>query len=275
MASQLGDPKERALTLLLIPFVHLSSRLPLSYLLIQAVVPGYKLGMFTLRGVVLALTSIVPVLAVCGCYRLSFSLLAHKVKIPDLDTEVAVRTPRWSLVLPDALPRFGSQLVSWVVYSLLASSLVWVLSSRLTPADERSHTHFDNAQLGENAISYLWAFGLDKTTSLAVVSSLISRAAIPSALATSRSIRQRQHEANRRAMVLSEKSWVLGDRAHTNPRATLWSLLALSLFAPFSVVGIVRLSKAHSSVWLPGVYILLSSSLGLLSAFIIRNVCFS
>jgi ferrous iron transport protein B len=126
----IGNWKERLITIMIIPLISCSARIPVYTLLIAMVVPGeYWMGIFNWQGMSLMLLYIIGFVAAIGSAMILKKILKTQERSHFITEMPVYRTPRWSSVGLTILEKVKTFAYEAGRVIIVISIILWFLSS--------------------------------------------------------------------------------------------------------------------------------------------------
>jgi ferrous iron transport protein B len=286
--------KERIVTILVIPLMSCSARLPVFTLLISLIIPTNYIGVFNLQGLVLMSLYIIGFLAALLASIVISGLIKSKHKSYFIMEIPVYRMPRWSNILYSILDKVKIFLLDAGKIIIAISIVLWFLSSRgpgekfekvnqeisqlsTKKTDAQKRLHLESLKLEYSYAGHLGhllepiikPLGFDWKIGIALVTSFAAREVFVGTMTTIYGV------GSDKNLTVKEKMRIEKDVLTGKPRYSVavgWSLMLFYAFAMqcMSTLAVVR-RETGSWKW-PVIQFLYLSGLAYFTSLIVYQI---
>ncbi|WP_185855969.1 ferrous iron transport protein B [Blattabacterium cuenoti] len=283
-ARHIENSRDRLITILVIPFMTCTARLPVYTLIISLIIPDKKCLFFQLRGIVLMAMYFLGIFS-----ALSISMILHKILKKNYKNHLILELPTYKF------PMFGNILITlWINLKsfilnagkmiLLVNILVWGLGNFGPPSESEKYKEnsiflekiikkkeLSNSYLGllgKKMEPFLKPLGYDWKIGIGILSSLVAREVFVSTITSVYRIEKKEN--------FLEK--MKNNESHDNPGTPIYNIptgISLLIFYAFSMqcmstLAIVR-KETKSWKW-PIVQFIFMTLLAYISSFLVYQI---
>lgn len=173
--------RERLITILSIPFITCSARLPIYTLIISLIIPDKKWHFIKLRGIVLAAMYFIGII-----FALMIAMIFHKILKKNYHSNLIIEIPTYKIpVLKDILTNLYIHLKSFIInvgkMVLVINVIIWVLGT-FGPSNQKKFSIEEKklndsylGLLGKKIEPIIQPLGYDWKIGIGILSSIITR----------------------------------------------------------------------------------------------------